>query len=132
MKMRVLIVEDEIGIHRLLQVYLGPYANCDQALDGGEGWTQFTEHLAAGMNYDLVILDIMMPVLDGQKLLEKIRALEKAKGITRLEGVKIIMLTALDGTPTVVGSFKSGCDAYLPKPFEEEDLLREIRDLKLI
>jgi len=121
-------VDDEPQNIELLEAYLAPQgyeivkaASSEAAL---EKLKEKPVHL--------VILDIMMPVLDGQKLLEKIRALEKAKGITRLEGVKIIMLTALDGTPTVVGSFKSGCDAYLPKPFEEEDLLREIRDLKLI
>jgi len=132
MKLRVLVVEDEMGIQRLVQAFLAPYAVCEQAMDGGEGFRKFAEALGTGRKYDLIILDIMMPVIDGQKLLERIRALERDKNIPRIDGVKVIMLTALDETKDVIASYKTGCDAYLPKPFEELELIREVEDLQLI
>jgi two-component system, chemotaxis family, chemotaxis protein CheY len=130
--MNVLIVEDEVEIQNLIKVILAPYAACDTANDGEQGLKKFVSHLRYGAKYDLILLDIMLPRLDGKGLLNRIRALEAEKGIGRLEGVKIIMLTALDDVKNVIGSFKTGCDSYVTKPFDPEDLIKEIKGVGLL
>lgn len=129
--MRVLIVDDEPDIRTLVNRILAPLAECEEAPDGGEGYRKFSRRLLQNTPYDLLVLDIMLPYLDGKRLLEKIRALEEENRIARVDGVKVIMLTAMDDTGNVIGSFKHGCDAYLTKPFDPEQLLAEVRDLGL-
>jgi two-component system chemotaxis response regulator CheY len=77
-------------------------------------------------------MDIMMPEMDGQTAVRKIRALEEAGGTLSTNGVKIIMTTALDDVKNVVESFMALCDAYLFKPIDQEQLLGHIKDLHLV
>jgi len=130
--LKILVVEDENEIQRLIKVYLSDYGRCDTASDGEEAISKFKSSLEAGEKFDLIVLDILMPKMNGCEVLERIRELEKARGIIGLDGVKIIMLTALDDTKNVIWSFKHRCDAYLVKPFTSEDLVKEIKDLGLL
>lgn len=83
----------------------------------------------AGKPYDLILLDIMMPEMDGQEVVKEVRRVEEEKwGIIYPKGIKIIMTTALDDPKNVVTAFKSLYDAYLVKPVTEESLLTAIRE----
>ena len=73
-----------------------------------------------------------MPEMDGHEALKEIRALEEAKGIIPIKGVKIVMTTALDDSKNILASFKDQCDIYLTKPVDKARLLGELRRLKLI
>jgi DNA-binding response OmpR family regulator len=130
--MRVLVVDDERDIRTLIARVLAPHAICDQAGDGVEGLALFAALVGTPQRYDLVVLDILMPCVDGKGFLVKARALEAKLGLGRVEGVKILMLTAMDGNRFVIGSFRQGCDSYLVKPFDPEDLLREVRAFGLL
>jgi PleD family two-component response regulator len=114
---RVLVVEDEPAIARLLQVELGA-SGFDVAL-AGDG----SEALAACLEDppDVVIADVMMPRLDGFELVRHLRA------DPRTESVSIIMLTARGLTADKLVGLTAGADDYLTKPFDNEELVTRVR-----
>ena len=113
MAVSVLIVEDDKNIAELLQLYLEKegYA-VTVAHDGGQGLEKFR-----AIHPDLVLLDLMMPVMDGWEVCKAIRA----EGDT-----PVIMLTAKSELDDKVAGFKSGADDYITKPFEMKEVLARI------
>jgi len=113
MAISVLIVEDDPNIRELLQMYLEKdgYA-VTLAADGGQGLEKYRS-----IKPDLVLLDVMMPVMDGWAVCKAIRA----EGDT-----PVIMLTAKGETDDKVMGLKSGADDYVTKPFEMKELLARI------
>lgn len=131
--MRMLIAEDDPIARKLMMKYLSDLGECDVAVDGEEAVRAFRLAHEDNKPYDLILMDIMMPNLDGQEALLKIREMEKNIGIFGSSEVKVIMTTALGDPKTVVDSFyKSGATSYLVKPVEKEKLMAEMRELKLI
>ena len=130
--MKYLIVEDDFAGRRLLQRYLSDYGQCDIAVDGKEAVEAFRQALEENEPYDLICLDIMMPNMDGRDALKAIRQIENERGIRGLDGVKVIMTTALGDSKNVVGSFREGCEAYIVKPIEKKKFLGEMEKLGLI
>lgn len=89
----------------------------------------FTRGIVEGKPYDLMLVDIMMPEMDGQRVVSEVRKIEEEEWeILYPRGIKIIMTTALDDPQTVVTAFKSLCDAYLVKPITEGNLIAVIRE----
>jgi two-component system, OmpR family, response regulator len=119
--MRLLIVEDEPDLLNGLAKALREedYA-VDTAEDGEDGVYKATESA-----YDVVLLDVMLPKLDGWKILEKIRA-HKNEEIRR---TPVLMLTARDRTADRVRGLDTGADDYLVKPFDLPELLARVRAL---
>lgn len=110
----VLIVEDDNNIAELLRLYLEKegYATL-VASDGGAGLEQFRQH-----HPDIVLLDVMMPVMDGWEVCRAIRQTDKK--------TPIIMLTAKGETTDKVSGLKMGADDYITKPFEMKEVLARI------
>ena len=128
--MRTLIVEDEQVNSEILHGFLSEYGECIQVYDGSEAINAFEEALQSENPFDLICMDIMMPNVDGQEALQRIRSLEKKKGISRINKVNVIMTTALEDQKNVIESFyKGGAAAYINKPIEKEMLLNEVRKL---
>lgn len=126
--MRILIVEDDFISRKLLQRLLGHYGDCDIAVNGQEAIEAFKLAHKDGKPYDLVCMDIMMPVVDGQQALKQIREIEKSMDMPMSQEVKVIMTTALDDPRNVVESFyKGGATSYITKPIDKKKLLDEIR-----
>jgi len=115
--MRILVVEDEPKLNDGIVAGLQSrgYA-ADSALDGEEG-----ERLAMWNEYDLIILDIMMPKRDGLTVCRNLRAAGKT--------MPIIMLTAKDAIVDKVSGLDTGADDYVVKPFSFEELVARIRSL---
>jgi len=130
--LNILIVEDDYAGRRLLQKILSPYGNCDTALEGEEALRAFRLAWEREQPYNLICLDIMMPKMDGQEFLKRLRAWEQKRGIPLGRGTKVIITTALDDGENVVGAFKSGCEAHIVKPIDKNKLLDEVRNLGLI
>lgn len=130
--MKCLIVEDEFAARKLLQMYLSDYGDCFVAVNGREAVEAFREALEEEQPYDLICLDIMMPEMDGRQALKAIRQIESEHGIAGLDGVKVIMTTALDDSKDVMGAFRDGCEAYMVKPVGRENLLKEMEKLGLL
>ena len=113
--MRVLIVEDEVKMARALRRGLEQegYA-VDTALDGHEGL-----HRATEWDYDAVVLDVMLPGLDGIEVCRRLRLAGRWP--------PVLMLTARDGVADRIGGLDAGADDYLIKPFAFEELLARLR-----
>ena len=113
MAIKVLIVEDDSNIAQLLQLYLEKEGFETQvASDGGQGLSLF--HSFAP---DLVLLDIMLPVLDGWSVCKKIRETDKTP---------IIMMTAKGELEDKVSGLEMGADDYIVKPFEMKEVMARI------
>lgn len=82
--------------------------------------------------YDLICLDIMMPKIDGVKVLKAIRDFEAQRGISKEDRVKIIVTTALSDTEFVNQAFELGCEAYAAKPLDTEKLVEVLKELGVI
>ena len=115
--MRILLVEDEKKLSELIERALKAerYA-VDVALDGQRGW-----EMAEAYEYDLIILDLMLPILSGTEILRRIRR--------KNQQVPILILTARDATVEKVENFEAGADDYLTKPFAFAELLMRVKAL---
>jgi two-component system OmpR family response regulator len=113
---RLLIVEDELDLLRALEKAFREegYA-VDTASDGEDGLFK-----ATGWDYDAIVLDLMLPKLDGGELLKQLRCIKKTP---------VLVLTARDALPDRVKGLDTGADDYLVKPFERLELLARIRAL---
>ncbi len=115
--MRVLLVEDEPTLAaQLRQVLADAGYAVDQASDGREAW-----YLGGVQTYDVIVLDLGLPVLDGLSVLKRWRS----------EGVAtpVLVLTARDQWHEKVAGIDAGADDYLTKPFHTEELLARVRAL---
>lgn len=115
--MRILLVEDEKNVAAFIRKGLEEeFYAVDVAEDGAEGML-----MATSSEYDLMVLDIMLPGLNGIELCKKLRE----KGIK----TPILMLTAIDSVSSKVEGLESGADDYLTKPFAFSELLARIKAL---
>lgn len=113
--MKLLIAEDELDLAEALTVFFEKnHFTVDAVHNGLDAY----EYAVTG-EYDAVILDVMMPKMDGIQVLERLRA----------EGVKtpIMMLTAKGQKSDRITGFNAGADDYLPKPFDPDELLSRVR-----
>jgi two-component system, chemotaxis family, chemotaxis protein CheY len=129
---KILIVEDDLLSRKLLFKLLSKYGECDIVVDGLEAVDAFLLSFREKKPYALICLDIMLPKVDGIKVLKAIRDLETQKGILPKRRVKVILVTALAETELVHNAFEIGCDAYLSKPIEVSNLVDVLRSLELI
>ncbi len=115
--MRVLIVEDDPAIVRFLERGLAAHGHQSISAENGQDGVQ----MATDESVDFVLLDIMLPGMDGQEVLRRIRA--------RRPGVPVLMVTARDEVRDKVSALDGGADDYLTKPFDLEELLARMRAL---
>lgn len=130
--LKILIVEDDFMVRQILRDILEPYGVVDIAVNGEEAVQAFRVAWRQNSPYDLICMDIMMPVMDGNAALIKIREIELSLGIIGSEEVKVIMISALDDVKTVVKAYsKGGATSYIVKPIEKERLIGEMRSIGL-
>jgi len=113
--MRILLVEDDKGIVRFVKKGLLENSfSVDVATDGEEGLNSVLH-----MKYDLIVLDILLPKMDGREVLKKIRSMDIQ--------TPVIFLTAKDSESDIVKGLNLGADDYLTKPFSFNELLARIQ-----
>ena len=116
--MKVLVVEDEHRLAENVKTGLTSLAGCavDIAFNGEDGL-----HLAGQENYDVIILDLMLPKVSGDLLLQRLRA----SGVS----TPVLVLTAIDEKKSVIRLLDSGADDYLAKPFDMGELIARVKTL---
>lgn len=130
--MKILIAEDDFASRLFMKKFLSKYGECDVAIDGIEAIDAYLNSINHEENYDLICLDIMMPRLDGMKVLKSIREIEKQNAVEADKKVKIIMTTALNDKETVLSAYESDCEAYAWKPIETDKFILVMKKLGLI
>ncbi|MEL7493485.1 MAG: response regulator transcription factor [Cyanobacteria bacterium J06554_11] len=115
--MRILLVEDDESVANILQkVLTNEHYAVDVATDGRSGW-----QLVNGTHYDLVILDVVLPELDGLEFCRQLR--------NKSYNMPVLFVTALNASSKKVAGLNAGADDYITKPFELEELLARVRAL---
>ena len=115
--MKILIIEDEVKTAKFLKKGLSEAGYVvDVAIDGQEGL-----HMAVEVDFDLIVLDVMLPGMEGWQVLTRLRAAEQK--------ALVLMLTARDAVHERVRGFELGADDYLVKPFAFSELLARVRSL---
>ena len=130
--MRILLAEDDFVTRKFMDSFLSKYGECDVTVDGMEAVDAFLMALEEDEPYDLVCLDIMMPVMDGYQALVGIRNLEKERNIPEDKAVKVIMTTALNDEKNVKTAFDLGCTIYSGKPIDQARFEQALKKLGLI
>ena len=131
--MKCLIAEDHLLSRRILKDILSPKFDCDIAVNGQEAIDSFQLAHESKRPYDVIFMDIMMPIVDGMEALQCIRTLERKMAIPPNLAVKVVMTTALDDPRTVFKSFNvCEVDSFIVKPLSKLKLFKELRALKLV
>ena len=130
--MRVLIAEDDFVSQKFMLGFLSKYGECDLTVDGMEAIDAFAMALEEKKAYDLICLDIMMPVLNGYQVLKRMRDLETELEIPDDKKAKIIVTTALNERRNVVKAFELGCTAYAGKPINYRKFEKVMKKMALI
>ena len=121
---RILLADDSVDNRLLIRAYLG---KTGYGLDEAENGQVAVDKLLSG-RYDLVLMDIQMPVMDGFSAVRRIRQWERENGARH---TPIIALTASTFDETVRKAMEAGCDSHLGKPLKRSTLLRVIRETAL-
>ncbi len=113
---RLLLIEDDVKLGELVKTYLEKYEHTvDHSLRPSSGFENLNKN-----QYDLIILDIMLPEMDGFQVLKEVR---------KTNTIPIIMLTARGEVSDRIVGLELGADDYLPKPFEPRELLARIESI---
>ena len=116
---KILLVDDEPGLREAVQAYLEDSGfDVNVASNANQGWDILQSYLP-----DLVITDIMMPQIDGYQFLQKLRE------DPRFKALPVVFLTAKGMTTDRIQGYQAGCDAYLSKPFDPEELVAIVENL---
>ncbi|PID38111.1 MAG: response regulator [Proteobacteria bacterium] len=129
--MITLIAEDDFTSRLLLEQLLRPYGEVHLAENGEAAVEATRAALATEQHFDLICLDIMMPLMDGQQALVQIRELEYRAGLLNSQAARVLMTTALSDHKNVMRAFREQCDGYLTKPIDKRALLEQLDKLGL-
>ncbi|MBF0483323.1 MAG: response regulator [Candidatus Omnitrophica bacterium] len=123
---KILVVDDNQNNCDLICEILAGIAECDVAMNGKKALEIYKASLGAVRKYDMILLDIAMPEMDGIEVLNRIRSDEERKGVGVGKGISIIMVTAY--REPFLDAFNGGCDDYIVKPVFPDELIRKIRN----
>ncbi|WP_420848175.1 response regulator [Natranaerofaba carboxydovora] len=130
--MKILIAEDDLASRKFMHKFFSEYGECDLVVDGLEAIEAYMMSIKEEEPYDLICLDIMMPKVDGIKVLKAIKELEEKNNVLLANRAKIIMTTALGETELVKEAFELGSDAYASKPIDLKKIKQVMEKLSLI
>lgn len=126
--MRVLVVDDEVVSREKMKKIMSGLAECDEASSGKAALDAVSRALAEGRPYDLILLDISMPEMDGIDALKRIRHMEREHGGDSSSPCKIFMVTGSSDKQVVVSCIKAGCNDYITKPFGPDTVLAKLKE----
>lgn len=130
---RCLVVDDDILGRELIAHYLEGVADCEMAENGLKAVEMFRDAFESGNRYDLIMLDIVMPEMDGHTAAKEIRMIEKECGIPINEGVNIIVISSLNTPHDVIQAYLSASSAaHIVKPVQPDKLLKILNKLGIL
>ncbi|MFB9330753.1 response regulator [Paenibacillus aurantiacus] len=129
--MRILVAEDDLASRRFLSQLMSSYGDCDQTVDGMEALDAIQLAIEEGQPYGLICLDVMMPKLDGVKVLKAVRQMEKQHGIKGSSRSKVILTTALN-PEFITHPLDPDVEMYAPKPLDAGKLDEMLRKMGLL
>jgi two-component system chemotaxis response regulator CheY len=127
--MRILVVDDDSVSRMKLSAILRGYGTCETADDGAEAIKLFEEAHKDLSAYDLITMDIEMPDMSGQDVVNKIRETEALLKLTNGQAAKILMVTAKTSLKEVSSSYYRGCNGYLTKPINPAAVAKALEEL---
>lgn len=130
--MRALVVEDDFATRLLMKSFLSRYGECDVVDNGVQAVECFSRAWRVGRKYDLVCMDVRMPEMDGPEAVRQLRAFEENRAISPPCRVKIMIMTSVDDIKEMIRCFHEFSDAYLMKPVNLANLLRQLKSWQLI
>ncbi|HKP96749.1 MAG TPA: response regulator [Fibrobacteria bacterium] len=125
--MRTLVVDDDFTSRRILMRIMQSFGTCDAACNGKEGWQAFCQAHDERDPYEVILLDILMPEMDGHELLGRIRGFEEERPLRADQIARIAMATVLHDKDSVLRSFRGQCDGFITKPYSAEVLVKDLR-----
>jgi two-component system chemotaxis response regulator CheY len=126
---RFLIVDDDESIHLFLQVILAPYGECATAATGERAVELFARARDDGRPFDMVLMDILMPGMDGHQAAELMRAKEQKDGVADSDSFKLAMITCVvDDTSVDKAFFNTRACIYIVKPLDREKVISELKE----
>jgi two-component system chemotaxis response regulator CheY len=126
--MKILIVDDDHVSQVALSATLSRFGECTCESNGRDGVSRFTSSLDAGDPFDLVFMDIQMPIMDGQTALCAIRDLERERQVAPGKEVKAVMITCHDDIKNISTSFFRGqVTSYFTKPIDLQAMVEELQ-----
>lgn len=130
--MKALILEDDFVSRLVLQRMLLKHGDVHISVNGKEALQMFMAAHDGGAPYEVIFLDLMVPEMSGHAVLREIRAFEQQKGIRKGDGARILMVTALSDRESVVQAIENGCDAYIVKPLQADQVRQHLKKFGLI
>lgn len=114
--MHSLIVENDLVSSTLLKSIMKKYGTTDVLMERTAVLPAFGKAHRDRKPYDVICLDIMLPGIDSQEILKRLRVWENGQGISGLDSVKTIMMTALDDNRNIMEAFRCQYEGYIVKP----------------
>jgi HD-like signal output (HDOD) protein/ActR/RegA family two-component response regulator len=124
--MKILVVDDELVSRKKMQAIMDGLGECEAVENGNDAVQAFTGAWDRNDPFDLITLDIIMPEMDGTKVLSLIRQIEEERKIPRDRRAKIFMVTSLSEKDTIISCVQTGCDDFIIKPFSQDTVSKKL------
>ena len=127
--MKILIADDELVSRTKLKLIMENFGECETVDNGRDAVAMFHKAHQRGKPFDLIMLDINLPEMDGTQVLSEMIAVQTKLEVSNAHKAKILMVTSFTDKDHVVGCIQSGCDEYIAKPFDINTIGKKLSKL---
>ncbi len=132
-QLRILITDDDVTTRAILRESLGSYGTCELCVNGQEAIDAFKAAWEAQAPFDLIIIDMKMPVMNGADALAHIRTFEAEMGVKQIDEAKALVLSIEKAPERILDAYyRGGATKYLLKPVDINEVIEAIEDFGLI
>ncbi len=130
--MKSLVVDDELVSRRKLKKIMESFGFCDEVENGDQAVLAVIRALNLGEPYEVILMDLMMPVMDGHEALKRIRAIERERRVEPGKEARVVVVSSLEDQKNVCQAFFKGlASVYVTKPVNRESVHTALRSLSL-